>query len=40
MGYEDEYFSEEVLAKAKTAKVYIEHLYKVQSQHHKDRKDR
>jgi hypothetical protein len=33
-------FTEEVLAKAKTARMYIEHLYKVQSQNTKERRDR
>ena len=36
----DEYFSDEVLQKAKTARVYIEHLYKVQGQNHRERLDR
>lgn len=36
----DEVFSEETLAKARTAKIYIEHLYKVQSQNVKERRDR
>ena len=36
----DEYFSDEVLQKAQTARRYIEHLYKVQSQNFKERKDR
>lgn len=35
-----EEFSEETLAKARTAKIYIEHLYKVQSQNVKERRDR
>lgn len=35
-----ETFSEETLAKARTAKIYIEHLYKVQSQNVKERRDR
>lgn len=35
-----DYFTEETLAKAKTAKIYIEHLYKVQNQSAKDRRDR
>lgn len=38
--YGDEYFSDEVLQYAKTARAYIEHLYKVQNQHSKERKDR
>lgn len=40
MSYNDEYFSEEVLQKAKTAKAYIEHLYKVQSERVQERRDR
>ena len=36
----EELFSEETLAKARTAKIYIEHLYKVQSQNVKERRDR
>eukprot|EP00887_Chlorella_sp_A99_P006258 scaffold3.g6258.t1 len=36
----DEYFSDEVLQKAKTAKIYIEHLYRVQSQNARERQDR
>ena len=36
----DSEFSEETLAKARTAKIYIEHLYKVQSQNVKERRDR
>ncbi|KAI3435734.1 hypothetical protein D9Q98_001792 [Chlorella vulgaris] len=35
-----EEFSEETLAKARTAKIYIEHLYKVQSQNVRERRDR
>jgi hypothetical protein len=35
-----EEFSEETLAKARTAKIYIEHLYRVQSQNVKERRDR
>ncbi len=38
--HHEEYFSDEVLSKAKTAKVYIEHLYKVQSQNFRERRDR
>ena len=38
--HQDEYLSEETLAKARTARVYIEHLYKVQSQNFKERQDR
>ncbi|GAB4822162.1 hypothetical protein N2152v2_009208 [Parachlorella kessleri] len=37
---QEEYFSEEVLAKAKTARVFIEHLYKVQSQNFRERRER
>lgn len=36
----EEVFTEETLAKARTAKIYIEHLYKVQSQNVKERRDR
>ncbi|PSC69607.1 serine threonine kinase 19 [Micractinium conductrix] len=36
----EEVFSEETLAKARTARIYIEHLYKVQSQNVKERRDR
>jgi serine/threonine kinase 38 len=36
----DDFFSEEVLQRAKTAKLYIEHLYKAQSQHFRERLDR
>ena len=36
----EELFSEETLAKARTAKIYIEHLYKVQSHNVKERRDR
>ncbi len=36
----EEVFSEEVLQRAKTARVYIEHLSKVQSQTHQERRDR
>ena len=36
----EEYFSDEVLEKAGTARSYIEHLYKVQSQNYKERQDR
>ena len=36
----DEYFSDEVLQKAQTARRYIEHLYKVQSQNFRERRDR
>jgi hypothetical protein len=39
-GHHEEQFSEEVLAKAKTARVFIEHLYKVQSQNFKERRER
>lgn len=35
-----EEFSEETLAKARTAKIYIEHLYKVQRQNVRERQDR
>ena len=35
-----QYFSDEVLEKAKTAKMYIEHLYKSQSRHFKERLNR
>lgn len=39
--HQDEYlFTDEVLQKAKTARVYIEHLYKVQSQNQQERLDR
>lgn len=37
---QEEYFSEEVLQRAKTARMYIEHLYKSQSQHFRERLDR
>ncbi|KAL4418874.1 hypothetical protein ABPG77_002630 [Micractinium sp. CCAP 211/92] len=36
----EEVFTEETLAKARTAKIFIEHLYKVQSQNVKERRDR
>jgi hypothetical protein len=36
----EEYFSDEVLQKAKTARMYIEHLYRSQSQNFKERRDR
>lgn len=36
----EEYFSDEVLQKAKTARLYIEHLYKSQSQSFRERQDR
>lgn len=35
-----QFFSEEVLERAKTAKLYIEHLYKSQSQNFRERLDR
>ena len=39
-GMEEESFSEETLAKARTAKIFIEHLYHVQGQNVKERRDR
>ena len=36
----EEYFSDETLQKAKTARLYIEHLYRSQSQNFKERRDR
>lgn len=35
-----EFFSDEVLQKAKTARMYIEHLYRSQSQNFRERQDR
>ena len=35
-----QYFSDEVLQKAKTARLYIEHLYKSQSQSFRERLNR
>ena len=39
-GGQEQHFSEEVLERCKTAKLYIEHLYKSQSQSFKERLDR
>lgn len=39
-GVGQQFFSEEVLERAKTAKLYIEHLYKSQSQNFRERLDR
>jgi len=36
----DEYFDDEVLQKARTARLYIEHLYRSQSQSFRERQDR
>jgi hypothetical protein len=36
----EEYFTDEVLQNAKTARAYIEHLYKSQGQNIKDRQER
>jgi hypothetical protein len=36
----DDWFSDEVLQKAKTARMYIEHLYRSQSQNFRERQDR
>lgn len=36
----EEYFSDDVLQRAKTARIYIEHLYRSQSQHFRERLDR
>lgn len=36
----EEWFSDDVLQKAKTARLYIEHLYRSQSQSFRERRDR
>jgi hypothetical protein len=36
----DDFLTDETLAKAKTARIYIEHLYKVHTQTTQERRDR